>query len=462
MAERILLIGAAGKTGEAYAKLIQAHGHQLLWYDKNAAARPIGLKAETLTCVGVPDLDFTKLRDDFDILTLTPGVPLSHPFIVAARTAGKKVISEIAYCAPYLAESRIVGITGTDGKSTTTTITAQILRAGGIDAIECGNFGIPLSEIVLNAEIYRGKILVCELSSYQLEEPGDLRLDVAMYLNLAPDHLDRYSSLEEYGRTKWNIAGLLKPGCSLILQRKLATASAHFWPDGHLQPEVKGPVLEIDTDTLTAPHFAIDARKQLLLEGRSVADLSHTPLVGQHNLANLLFALEAVFQIKESVAVLDFDRILRGLRPLPHRFEVIAQQVFPQITFINDSKATTTQAAMTALNYAARPVYVLMGGKGKGETYRALGGLLKDIGARAYLYGECQNDMVTDFEAEGFTRFTQHENLFKAFHTAKRMVIQDKVTTATILLSPAVTSWDQFSSFEERGNYFRELVLGLK
>ena len=183
MAKRYLLIGAGGKTGESYARLLQAHGHFVLWYDKNAEAVPSGLNGAQLERIPADALRWEILKDRFDVLTLTPGVPLNHTFIAEARGHGVEIITEVAYCAPYLQEMRMIGITGTDGKSTTTTLAAQLLRLSGHAAVECGNFGLPLSEIVLHQSGFKGKILVCELSSYQLEQPGGLQLD-AEALNL--------------------------------------------------------------------------------------------------------------------------------------------------------------------------------------------------------------------------------------------------------------------------------------
>lgn len=460
MPERVLLLGAGGKTGESYAKLLQAHGHHVLWYDKNPKQAPRNLDPALTTHIAAEDLDFAAIRDSFSLLTLTPGVPLNQPFILEARAMGKPVISEVAYTAPYLADFKIIGVTGTDGKSTTTTVIAQLLRQMGQGATECGNFGIPLSQIVLEKENFAGKILACELSSYQLEEPGALKLDAAIFLNLAPDHLNRYASVEEYGLAKWNIAKLLRPGAPLIVAAALTEGKTSFWHGRHPLREVKNPLAVIDTETLVSPHFRISRQNLESVAGDVFADLSETAIAGRHNYANLLFALEAVRVIAPRLP--NLTSAIRGIQPLPHRFELIPQSVFPQITFINDSKATTTQATLTALKNAKPPVYIFLGGQGKGERYLDLGKKLNELGAHACIYGDCKTNMAADFRAVGYEGFTVHENLFKAFHTAKRMVIQQKHESATLLLSPAVTSWDQFSSFEERGDYFRSLVKALK
>ncbi|AFM13484.1 UDP-N-acetylmuramoyl-L-alanine--D-glutamate ligase [Turneriella parva] len=461
MAKRFLLIGAGGKTGESYARLLQSHGHFVLWYDKNAEVRPTGLDEGLLEHIPSDSLVWENLKDRFDVLTLTPGVPLRHPFVLTARQKGKNVISEVAYCAPYLKSMRIIGITGTDGKSTTTTLAAQLIRLSGEKGVECGNFGLPLSEIALNQAGFIGAILVCELSSYQLEEPGDLALDAAIYLNLAPDHLNRYSGIEEYGLAKWNIAKLLKPAAPLIVTTALLPENTELWQGVHPLLKFDGPVISIDTQNLHSKNFQIigdnicDAAQHIL------APVSGLAISGHHNLANLLFALEAVSALRASDLEAHLAGIVAKLTALPHRFESIRQVVYPQMHFINDSKATTTQAAITALENSAPPVFMLLGGQGKGESYKELGLRLKLKDAHALIYGECRNDMARDFREIGFEKFTLHENLFKAFHTAKRLVLQRGLNSATVLLAPAATSWDQFKSFEERGDYFRSLVAGL-
>lgn len=461
MPDRILLIGAAGKTGTAYAQLLQAHGHHVLWYDRNPQAKPEGLRPQLLTQVSPDALNFSVLRGSFDRLTLTPGVPLKHPFILEARAAGIPVITEVAYCAPYLTNYRIIGITGTDGKSTTTAIIAQLLRALGKSAFECGNFGTPLSEIVLKPQVYANATLSCELSSYQLEEPGELQLDAAIFLNLAPDHLNRYASIEEYGMAKWNIAHLLRDSQPLVVAQNLLPQNTPYWKTNHPLAAGKTSYTSVDTQLLRTAHYAVEDGFLLAKPGNTRYDLQRCALAGAHNLSNLLFALEALYAVYPDLVAQDLASALESIRPLSHRFEKIPQTAMPHVTFINDSKATTTQAAMTALKNAADPVFIFLGGQGKGESYAELGKALKAKSARAFIYGECREDMARDFRSVGFQDFTMHENLFKAFHTAKRMVGQQKLASATLLLSPAVTSWDQFSSFEARGDYFRELVQAL-
>lgn len=458
MAERILLIGAAGKTGASYAHLLQSHGHQVLWYDKNPAASPEGLRTSLLTQVPHDGLDLNILRGRIDRITLTPGVPLAHPFIVAARAENIPVVSEVAYCAPYLQDFKIIGITGTDGKSTTTTLIAQLLRSLGHAAVECGNFGLPLSEIVLHQPGFAGKTLVCELSSYQLEEPGTLALDAAIFLNLAPDHLNRYKDVETYGLAKWNIAGLCKKSAPLVVAESLLPQRTELWQGRHPLAGSKTPVIVVDTENLRSSNFSVVANMLLNTTGETLADLSLGRLAGRHNFSNLLFALEAIRAVFGDAQMVNLGSVLTMVEPLPHRFERIPQPALAHITFINDSKATTTQAAMTALKNAPDPVFIFLGGQGKGESYTALGEALRAKGARALIFGECRNDMAKDFTAVDFRQFTLHENLFKAFHSAKRMVYQQKLAAATLLLSPAATSWDQYKSFEERGDHFRELV----
>lgn len=464
MRERVLLLGAGGKTGAAYAALLQSHGHHVLWYDKNPAATPVDLDPAQLTHVPHDGLQFTTLKDKFTMLTLTPGVPMSLPFVSEARAAGVRVLSEVAYVAPLLAEFKIIGITGTDGKSTTTTFTAQILNALGYPAMECSNFGIPLSEIVLHRSLYAGKILVAEFSSYQLEEPGNLQIDVGLFLNLAPDHLNRYPSVAAYGRAKWNILGLVKQGGTAIVASALLPENTQLWKESHPIRSFHNSLISIDTQTLKGSNYLIRGESLYSADPAAalICDLRTTRIAGRHNYSNLLFALEAIRCLVGHVKTPLLAGAIQEIAPLPHRFEFIAQNVFPQMSFINDSKATTTQAAAVALQNAADPVFIFLGGQGKGERYEEFGRLLKVRNAQAFIYGECRNDMAADFRAIGFENFTLHENLFKAFHAAKRIVIQKGLDKATLLLSPAVTSWDQFSSFEERGEYFRGLVNSLE
>ncbi|MCS6971461.1 MAG: UDP-N-acetylmuramoyl-L-alanine--D-glutamate ligase [Leptospiraceae bacterium] len=455
---RYLLIGAGGKTGNSYAKLLQQHGHHVLWYDHNPTLAPKGLDAQLLSHVPHDSLDFDRLCSQFDVVTLTPGVPLRHPFIQKARAHGIPVITEVAYCAPYLKDFTIIGITGTDGKSTTTTIVAQLLRALGKPALECGNFGTPLSEIVLSLPRYMGQVLACELSSYQLEEPGELALAAGIFLNLAADHLDRYSSIEEYGLAKWNMLKLLRGKNPLVVNSSLLPGATPYWKDHHPLAAQAVPVLAVDTALLRGVNFAVEDHTLIFIPKMQRFSLADCALKGRHNYANLLFALEAIHAVFPELRWEELERAIGKLKPLPHRFETITNPRYPGIVFINDSKATTTQAAMTALANAAAPVFVLLGGRSKGENYQALAQALLAKKARAFVYGECRTIMADDFRKAGFTDFAIVPNLEDALQSALAAIQEVGAKTATVLLSPAATSWDRFRSFEERGDFFRALV----
>jgi UDP-N-acetylmuramoylalanine--D-glutamate ligase len=344
--------------------------------------------------------DDLSLLEGIDVLVKSPGVPGDRPLVVAARERGIPVWSEVelGYRRLAPAGTKLVGVTGTNGKSTTTALLGAIFAAAGRDVAVAGNIGVALTSIE------RADWVVCELSSFQLEDVHELACDVAVLLNLEPDHLDRYPSFDEYRDAKLRI---FERARAKVVPRGLGLDGIEFSADDPLPEE---------------------------------------PLIrGAHNRENAAAATAAA-----RAAGIDDDAIAEALRTfpgIPHRLELVAEH--DGIRYVNDSKATNVAAALRGLAaYAGETVHLILGGSPKGEDFSPLAAAIGPnvrsvhlIGAEGPRIGE-----VVSGDVDG--------TLAAAVAHAEELAGPGDV----ILLSPACASYDQFANFEERGDAFRRLA----
>ncbi|MEI6790149.1 MAG: UDP-N-acetylmuramoyl-L-alanine--D-glutamate ligase [Myxococcaceae bacterium] len=336
---------------------------------------------------------------NFEAIVLSPGIPRAHPAIKAAILAKIPIYNEIDMAVSYLPECQFVGITGTNGKSTTTALLGHIVTAFEPNTFVGGNLGRPLCEALAAGEYPRYAIL--ELSSFQLETLSKLKLDVAALLNLTPDHLDRYPSIEAYYDTKRKIFDLLKPGGVKI---SLGTSLLNMKPS--------------------------------------------SKLLGQHNIQNMKAAVLAA----QALHIPD-DIIQRGLDTFPgivHRLEILGQK--NGVTWINDSKATNVESAKAALACFDSGVYLILGGLGKGASYEPLVSAALKCVKKIYVLGE---------DAPNILKFFPEAIETHTLEQAVKLAYQQAKSGDTVLLAPACASYDQFKNFEHRGDVFRSLFHGL-
>jgi UDP-N-acetylmuramoylalanine--D-glutamate ligase len=374
----------------------------------------------------VADLDTADLSQ-FDALVVTPGLPLNrHPIAARAREAGVEIIGDIelfARARPELPPHKVVGITGTNGKSTTTALVHHILQTAGVPSTMGGNIGLP---ILAQDPLPEGGVYVLELSSYQIDLTQSLDCDVAALLNITPDHLDRYDSFEAYAASKARLF--------------------------EMQSTPNGAILVSDSEIITRIEDDLDAGGVTAIRiGQADVDQSSWPaLQGPHNLQNAGAAVAAA-----SLLGIQDEAIAEALRTfpgLPHRMERIRDK--DGVIFVNDSKATNAEAAAPAL--AAFPnVRWILGGQAKsdslGDTAAQLGHVVK-----AYTIGEA-GPMFARLLEDAAVPVEQCETL----EIATKRAAEDSLPGDVVLLSPASASFDQFRDFEARGDRFRELVEGL-
>jgi UDP-N-acetylmuramoylalanine--D-glutamate ligase len=342
--------------------------------------------------------DDLSLLDGIDVVVKSPGVPGEAPLIAAARERGIPVWSEIELGYTLLRDARFIGVTGTNGKTTTTELLGAIFRAAGRNVAVAGNVGTPLTSV------HGAEWVVCELSSFQLEDVHELSCDVAVLLNLEPDHLDRHGSFEAYRDAKLR-----------IFERSRAQVVPHG---------------------LGLPGIEFSAADELPAE----------PLIrGAHNRENAAAATAAA----RAAGIAD-EHIAAGLLSFPgvaHRLELVGER--DGVRYVNDSKATNVAAALRALAaYADEPVHLILGGSPKGEDFAPLAAAIGPNVTSVHLIGEEAERIaqVIDGHRDG--------DLETAVAHAARLAQPGDV----ILLSPASASFDQFENFEQRGDAFRALI----
>lgn len=441
---RVLVVGLA-RSGVAAARLLAREGAHVVATDKRSPAELAGPVAELLPLGirfelgGHVESSFTTA----DLIVCSPGVPLAHPHFLAARKAGVPIIGEVELAASFVKEP-IVGITGTNGKSTTTSLIAHLLETAGKRVFAGGNLGVPLSERVLDGG--ERDVSVVELSSYQLEAVDTLKVHVAVLTNLSPDHLDRYPSAEAYYEAKRAIFRCQTPDDRAILNGGDEKA---------LALHVGASSLPL---TFRRSHSdgrgAFDDGARLLVTGlpgspgQETYDSLPTSLRGPHNRENAMAAILAA-----RLCGADPTSVQKGLqtfRGLPHRLETVRTK--DGVEWINDSKATNVDSTATALGALDGPVLWIAGGLGKNAPYAPLRPLLQGrvkailaIGADAGKILEELGDVVPG-RACG--------TLAEAVRAAAELASPGD----QVLLSPACASFDQFRSYEERGEIFRNLV----
>lgn len=431
-----------GKTGRAALEAFAAAGASpLIAWDDAAAAQhdlPPG------TRLAAPDgIDWGAMS----LLVPSPGVPADHPMTNAARAAGCSVLSDIEVLWETAPRARYIGVTGTNGKSTTTALIAHILAAAGRTVAAGGNLGTPaLAMPPLAAD----GTYALELSSYQLALSDRMSFDVAVLLNISPDHLEWHGTMAAYVGAKKHI---FRPG-----RLKAAIVGVDDDESRRIYDELDDAGVPglVPVTTRRQCQLGVSVEGGILRDrGQEVCNLIHCPaLTGEHNWQNAgaAWAAARALDVPE-------DAIVRALRDFPglaHRMETVA--TFDGIAFVNDSKATNADAAARALS-SYEHIYWIAGGLPKSGGLAAARPGLGRV-RHAFLIGEAADAFAQ--ELKGRTPFTVSGDLDTAVAEAAAMARADGLPGAVVLLSPACASFDQFASFEARGDAFRSLVMALE
>jgi len=447
--QKVAVLGLA-RSGLAAAEALQRGGARVLAWDDAAGKRTAAAAA------GVPIVDLAQTGlGGAAALVLSPGIPHSfpepHPVAARARAAGAEIIGDIELLVRSRPEARYVGVTGTNGKSTSTALIGHILQEAGRKVAIGGNLGTPALAL---ASLGADGVYVLELSSYQLELTQSLAAEVAVLLNITPDHLDRHGGMDGYIAAKRRIFGVRRPAQSAVIGVDDATCRALA---AALASTGAPQVIPISAERRAPGGVYVEAGALVDdLDGgaKRVLDLASLPrLPGRHNWQNAAAAYAAARRL--GVGEAEIVAALRSFPGLAHRQELIA--TIDGVRYVNDSKATNADAAAKALA-CYDDIYWIAGGIAKAGGIAALAPLFPRI-RHAFLIGRAAAEFAETLA--GHVPFSRCGDLAAAVAAARDAASAAAKPGAVVLLSPACASFDQFTDFEARGEVFRRLVAAL-
>jgi len=436
---RAVVLGV-GKSGLAAARLLRREGAQVVAVD-NKPASELAAAAAQLQAMGAQLRQGDPPESGMDLVVVSPGVPLRQPALQRARASGAPVVGEVELAYQLLSPKRpLVGITGSNGKSTTTALCGELFARAGLRTFVGGNLGRPLCESPLFGP---WDAHVVELSSFQLEGIADLRCSAAVVTNVTPDHLDRYASLQDYAEAKRRIFMKQAGGDAAVVNADDPVA-LELAPRGRAHGFTLQPSLD-------ASRFAGGAAAApggfRFLDGRAFA-VRNPALRGAHNLQNAMAAA-----LLASLSGVEDRAIQEGLDRYPglaHRLEVA--RALDGVEWINDSKATNVDSAVVALRAFQGGVWLIAGGLGKGAPYAPL--VEASRGKLRAVLTIGQDAPAIEAAYRGEAEVVPCGTLGRAVAEARRRARSGEV----VLLSPACASYDQFKNFEDRGDTFKRLV----
>lgn len=439
--KKVLVVGLA-RSGMAAIKVLHKLGADIVLSERKPAEELKELATLKELGVTIVDQSMEVFDKDYDLCVKNPGVPYRSPFMEALAQHGVPVITEIELAFQVAKPQHYIAITGTNGKTTTTTLVYEILNAAFPGKAHlCGNIGIPLCEIVMEEGLMEESdhYIALEISNYQLVNIDRFRPDVATIINLTPDHVDFMGSLEAYYKSKTEVYRNMKPEDTFILNADDPVLAEYVekYP-------VPATVKSFSLDNTDTDNYVKDG--QLCVGDEPVLPLTSVRLPGKHNLQNVMIAVSVAKVL--GIANETIKEVVEGFTGVEHRIEFVRE--LDGVRYYNDSKGTNTDATVTALKAFDKGVILLLGGFEKGlpmdDVKAHLGCVKKVIG-----FGACGPRLVADTVGEdGIVVTTLDEAVEEAVKIAE--------PGDTVLLSPTTSSFDQYTCFEERGDHFKKLV----
>jgi len=443
--KKVLVVGL-GKSGLSAAVFLRQQGAHVTVSDMRSAAAlakeiPALLEHGIMVESGGHGL-LTFRRQD--LIVVSPGVPLDTPELVQVKAFGLPVIGELELAAQFL-KGKILAITGSNGKTTTTALTGEILASAGIETLVGGNIGVPVVDLIPKSTDTSWSVL--EVSSFQLESTEKFHPQIAVILNITPDHLDRHGSFENYALAKERIFNVQTANDSLVLNAGNARAAAAasrtaakvYWFSLE-QPVAQGAWVLNDQVVFRASSNA---------PIEPVVSLKDIPLKGTHNVENVLAAVCAARLAGASAEAI--GKAIQSFHAVEHRLEYVATD--NGVEYYNDSKATNVDAAAKAIAAFPGCIHLILGGKDKNSNYADLSELLRKRVKTVYTIGSAAAKIES--QIRGMVPIISCETLDKAVAAARKAARPGDI----VLLSPACSSFDQFENYEHRGRVFKELVL---
>jgi UDP-N-acetylmuramoylalanine--D-glutamate ligase len=443
--KRVLVVGL-GRSGVASAFFLQDHGAKVTVSDSKSEAQLQGEIAALLDrgiSIETGQHGERTFRDQ-DLIVVSPGVPSNQPQLQHARTLGIPVIGEVELAFRFL-QGRVIAITGSNGKTTTTTLTGEILAKSGRKTLVGGNIGTPVISLV--GQSTPETLVVLEVSSFQLETIERFRPWIAAILNITPDHLDRHGTFQAYVDAKARVFENQASGDYAVLNADDPTSAA-------LKGKVKGSLCWFSRKKAVESGASLQGDQIVFRDGgreQAVLSRGEIQLKGAHNLENVLAAVTM-----SMIAGCDPAQVRRAVtefRAVEHRLELVA--TVNGVAFYNDSKATNVDATVKALESFPGKIHIILGGKDKGSDYSILNPLLRERVKRVYLIGAAAEKIAS--QVQGAAPMERSGTLERAVRRASEGASPGDI----VLLAPACASFDQFENYEHRGRVFKELVLAL-
>ncbi len=438
--QQLFFVLGLSKSGRSAAEFLLKNGASVYIYDDVTGER-VEQTARALTEMGaklVSKESLSKTAEVCDALVLSPGIPIDHPLAVAFKRNKKAVVGETELAARYM-RCPIVAVTGTNGKTTTVSLLAEILRAGGFDARACGNVGTPMIDF---CDLAENAVAVAEISSFQLETLNSLYPHIAIVLNVTEDHLNRHYNMENYIFLKAKLLKNLSEAEYAVLNYDDRIVR------GFVEKTKAQPVWFSVRERVNGAYYENGA---LYYKNERLVSANELFAAGLHNVQNALAAIAAAKLM--GVTTDTIAKALTSFKGIKHRIEYVGER--NGVRFVNDSKGTNVDATVKAIETVKGETILLLGGKNKGYDYSPLFEKLKNASVvHAVLYGENRYELLKCAREAAFEKVT----VCFGFEMAVKIAIMLARKGQTVLLSPASASFDEFSGYEERGDKFVEIV----
>ena len=435
--KKIFILGMA-RSGYEAAKLLSDYNNEIIVTDGKEQKEELVSELESLSVKVIITSDQLSLLDDsFDYVIKNPGIKYDNPVVVKAKELGIKVINEIEMAYSFLDKSvNIIGVTGSNGKTTTTTLISEFMKNSFDNVYLGGNIGIPLSNFV--RDIKPNSYLVLEISDHQLCDMYDFKTNVSVLTNITPTHLDFHKSYEVYQMTKKKIF-------NNHTSDDLAVINKDDEVSMKITDDIKSTKVYYGHDKTNLAYYDEEG---IYYDGKLVIKLDDIILKGKHNYQNIMGAIIAVKKYGVTDEVI--QKVLKEFKGVEHRLEYV--DTINGVTYYNDSKATNCVSTITALNSFDKPTILLLGGYDRGHSFHDLDDSMKNVKC-VVCFGETKN-RIEEFCNDLNIKCYKNDTLKEAMNVVKDICTPGDV----VLLSPACASWDQYDRFEDRGDEFKKLV----
>lgn len=435
--KKIFILGMA-RSGYEAAKLLSDYNNEIIVTDGKEQKEELVSELESLGVKVIITGDQLSLLDDsFDYVIKNPGIKYDNPVVVKAKELGIKVINEVEMAYSFLDKSvNIIGVTGSNGKTTTTTLISEFMKNSFDNVYLGGNIGIPLSNFV--RDIKPNSYLVLEISDHQLCDMYDFKTNVSVLTNITPTHLDFHKSYEVYQMTKKKIF-------NNHTSDDLAVINKDDEVSMKITDDIKSTKVYYGHDKTNLAYYDEEG---IYYDGKLVIKLDDIILKGKHNYQNIMGAIIAVKKYGVTNEVI--QKVLKEFKGVEHRLEYV--DTIDGVTYYNDSKATNCVSTITALNSFNQPTILLLGGYDRGHSFHDLDDSMKNVKC-VVCFGETKN-RIEEFCNDLNIKCYKNDTLKEAMNVVKDICTPGDV----VLLSPACASWDQYDRFEDRGDEFKKLV----